>query len=264
MISAVSTSALLPTSRTICHVMAVTRRVVMDSSKFTNSDDGNAGRMELDTHADTGVAGSNTVVLDLTGKVATVSPFCDSEFKALEDVPIATVATSYDCTVTGKTYVLIFNEALYFGDKMNHSLLCPNQLRDNHGLKVQDCPRQYDPVSKHSIDVPEADLNIPLALRGVVSGFVTRVPTDDELADLSKHVEMTSEVEWEPYARAFTATKEAHDESWKERAIAAASLPPRISEDSAIELASTESNDMASRLVAAIRVDMPGDKVAKI
>ena len=139
-ISAVSTPQALPTSRTIRHKMTVTRRVVMDLSKNTNSHDNIEGRMELDTHADTCVAGSNTVVLDLTGKVASVSSFCDSEFQALEDVPIATVATAFDCAVTGKTHVLIFNEALYFGDRMKHSLLCLNQLRVN-GLTINDCPR---------------------------------------------------------------------------------------------------------------------------
>ena len=33
------------------------------------------GRLELDTHADTCVAGANTVVLDLTGKHVSVTPF---------------------------------------------------------------------------------------------------------------------------------------------------------------------------------------------
>ena len=181
-ISSVSTTQALPTSRTIRHVMVVTHRVVMDSSTTAEPEDGVEGRMELDTHADTCVAGSNTEFLDLTGRVASVSPFCDSEYKALEDVPIATVTTAYDCAVTGKTYVLIFNEAHYFGDRMKHSLLCPNQLRAN-GLTVHDGPRQYDPTSTHSIVVPESELTIPLALREVISRFVTRVPSDNELAD---------------------------------------------------------------------------------
>ena len=38
------------------------------------------GRMELDTHADTCVAGANTVVLDLTGKQVSVTPFCEEEY----------------------------------------------------------------------------------------------------------------------------------------------------------------------------------------
>ena len=103
-----------------------TRRLVMEASNNLNDVD---GRMELDTHTDTCVAGSNCVVLDLTGKVAKVSPFCedDSTTNTFDDIPIATVATAYDCPFTGRTYILVINEALYFGDKMTHSLLCPNQ-----------------------------------------------------------------------------------------------------------------------------------------
>ena len=83
------------------YVMATTvlRRFVMDSNVTDHQDATN--RVELDTHADTCVAGSNTVVLDLTGKSVSVSPFCETEYNSIEDVPIATVATAYDCPVTG-------------------------------------------------------------------------------------------------------------------------------------------------------------------
>ena len=179
-----------------------TRRLVMEASNNLHDVD---SRMELDTHADTCVAGSNCVVLDLTGKVAKVSPFCedDSTSTTFDDIPIATVATAYHCPLTGKTYILVINESLYFGDKMTHSLLCPNQLRA-HGVKVDDCPRQNDPTSTHSVHVMDSDLRIPLTLRGVISGFVTRPPTATELDDFSTHVELISDTEWEPYAIDFS------------------------------------------------------------
>lgn len=250
---AATTTAPLPTKRTQRHVMmAVTRRIVMHSGMNT---EGSEGRMELDTHADTCVAGNNTVVLDLTGKVVSVSPFCESEFKALEDIPVATVATAYDCPTTGKTYVLVINEALYFGDKMKHTLLCPNQLRAN-GVKVEDCPKQYDSTSTHSIRVPDADLTIPLILRGVISGFNTRTPTHDELADLSKHVELTSEVDWDPYAETFSTMEEVHDTTWQDRGTAGVCMTGKRSRfDPFVELEVTEFNDMADRLVAAVRME---------
>jgi hypothetical protein len=165
------------------HVMVTkTRRFVMDSAQLGNQS--MKGRIELDTHADTCVAGNNTVVLDLTGKVVTVSPFCEEEFESIQDVPIATVATAYDCHETGKTYVLVINKAFYLGDKMAHTLLCPNQLRSN-GLRVYDCPKQFDARSTHSIHIPEADISIPLTMTGIISGFDTRVPTQEELEDLA-------------------------------------------------------------------------------
>ena len=185
------------------------RRYVMDSSSSVFSDDA-GGRLELDTHADTCVAGANTMVLDLTGKTVSVTPFCESEYEAIDEIPVATVATAYDCPNTGKVYVLVINEALYFGERMNHSLLCPNQLRAN-GVRVDDCPKQFDENSLHSIYVPEHDLTIPLELRGVISGITTRLPTEAELEDLTMHVPLTSELEWDPHASAFASNEPEHD-----------------------------------------------------
>ena len=97
--------------------MAVTtiRRFVNTSHIAAEAVD-HAGRVELDTHADTRVAGANTVVLDLTGKVVSVPSFCESPDSSFEDIPVATVATAYDCPRTGKVYILVINEALYFGN----------------------------------------------------------------------------------------------------------------------------------------------------
>ena len=165
--------------------------------------------MELDTHADTCVAGANTTVLDLTGKTVSVTPFCESEYEAIDEIPVATVATAYDCPATGKVYVLVINEALYFGARMNHSLLCPNQLRAN-GVRVDDCPKQFDGKSLHCIYVPEHDLTIPLELRGVISGITTRLPTEEELDNVTMHVHLTSDLEWDPHDSAFASNEPEH------------------------------------------------------
>jgi hypothetical protein len=37
-------------------------------------------------------------------------------------------ATAYEDPVSDATYILVFNEALYYGDKLDHSLLNPNQI----------------------------------------------------------------------------------------------------------------------------------------
>ena len=139
---------------------AILRRFVMDFNVTDHQDATNC--MELDMHANTCVAGSNTVLLDLTGKSVSVSPFCEAQYNSIEDVPIATVATAFDCPVTGRVYVVI-NKALYLGDNMHHML-----------FKVDDCPMQYNTTSTHSITVPNSDLTISLSMRGVISGFTTR------------------------------------------------------------------------------------------
>lgn len=230
--------------------MGVTTRRIMRMDVIPKDDLDSGARMELDTHADTCVAGANTVVLDTTGKTVSVSPFCDSQYEAIADVPIATVATVYDCPVTGKAHVLVLNEVLYLGDKMPNTLLCPNQLRSN-GIQVHDCPKQFDPQSKHAIYIPEADLQIPLQMWGVISGFHTRRPTQAELDDVASHIELTSEAEWEPYAAMFSTAENQHDETWKDRRIHSS----QTDFDPLVEISVNEANDIDQRLLASVRVE---------
>ena len=79
----------------------------MDLSTFHNplSDD---NRTELDSHADTCVAGSNTVPLWFSDDKVSVSPFI-GEYTPLQDIPIASVATAWDSPVDGSTILLIIN-----------------------------------------------------------------------------------------------------------------------------------------------------------
>ena len=100
---------------------------------------------EIDSHADTIVAGSNCVVLQYTGQECDVSPFSD-DFKPVKGVPIAHVATAWQSPVSGQTYILVFNEALWMGTTMDHTLLNPNQLR-HYGTIVQDNPTLPLPLS---------------------------------------------------------------------------------------------------------------------
>ena len=65
----------------------------------------------------------------------------DQSIKPIEDVHIANSATAWDDPVSNQTYILIVNEALCYGTKLNHSLLNPNQIR-YYGLKFWD--NQYD------------------------------------------------------------------------------------------------------------------------
>jgi hypothetical protein len=179
----------------------------------------------------------------------------------MKDVPIATVATAYDCPMTGRTYALVINEAIYLGEKMEHTLLCPNQLRAN-GLRVNDCPKQFDATSDHSIHVPESNFVIPLSMRGVISGFHTRVPTTQELEDLSTHVELTSEAEWDPCSTTFedveSSTEVSQDEHRSSMGISRSPMYGNANVDF-VEFLVSERNDMADRLVSAMRVQRDDD-----
>ena len=83
------------------------------------------GKCELDSHADTIVAGSNCILINYTGQVCDVSPYSD-EYAPVSDVPIVKAATAWQSPHTGQTYILIFNEALWMGDSLDHSLINPN------------------------------------------------------------------------------------------------------------------------------------------
>ena len=164
-----------------------------------------SGRCEMDSHADTCVAGSNCVILEYTGRTAEVEAY-SPEYPS-KKIPIATVATAYDCPTSGATYVLIINEALYFGDSLPFSLLSPNQLRD-HDIHVDERHRHHASDSLFGILVPSEPLTIPFSMDGVIAGFETRPPTQDELDDTNIHVELTSDVEWNPHTFALTLTEE--------------------------------------------------------
>ncbi len=60
-----------------------------------------AGRCEMDSHADTCVAGSNCTVLEFTGRTANVEAY--SLQYPSKEIPIATAATAYDCLNSGAT-----------------------------------------------------------------------------------------------------------------------------------------------------------------
>jgi hypothetical protein len=71
---------------------------------------------------------------------------------------------------------------LYFGSKISHALLNPNQICAN-GVIVDDVPHHLSQNrdSNHSIYFPEEDIHIPLTLEGCISGFNVRKPTAHEI-----------------------------------------------------------------------------------
>jgi len=104
---------------------------------------GKEARCELDTRADTTCAGINCRPVYYTGQHCEAYGF-HSDLSPINNVPIATVATAWSDPHTGESYIIIINEALYFGDGMDHSLVNPNQIRA-FGLEVYDNPYESDP-----------------------------------------------------------------------------------------------------------------------
>jgi hypothetical protein len=159
----------------------------------------------MDSHADTFVAGSNCIIIEYTGQTAEVEAY--SPDYPSKQVPIATVDTAYDSPTSGATYVLIINKVLYFGDSLSFSLLSPNQLREKD-VHINERHRQHAQDSIFGIHVPSKSLKIPSTLEGVVAGFDSRPPTQNELDNTSLHVELTSNVEWIPNTFALSLAEE--------------------------------------------------------
>jgi hypothetical protein len=158
---------------------------------------------ELDSHADTCVAGPNTAVLEYTDQLVNVSAFTN-HMDTMKDIPIGTVATAYDNPHDGSTIILIIHQALLMQDIVDTTLLCPNQLR-SHGLIVDDVPIHLSPhnqPSTHSIYIPDDDLRLPLTMVGVISALETHTPTQDEL-DTCRWYALTNDAYWNPHSTLF-------------------------------------------------------------
>ena len=119
------------------------------------------------------------LVIDKTDDIVDVKGFLP-ELDKIADIPIVQMATAYDHETEG-TLILIFNQPLYFGEKMKHSIINPNQLQANY-LIVADVLKHlsYDDRSKHARTIPDLDLVLPLKLDGVISYLDTCLPSLDE------------------------------------------------------------------------------------
>eukprot|EP00536_Pseudo-nitzschia_multiseries_P001270 jgi/Psemu1/2883/gm1.2883_g len=144
-----------------------------------------------------------------------VAPFSE-EYKPIKKIPIGSCATAWTSPTSGQVYIIVFHQALYFGNKLKNSLICPNQVRDCN-FNVEETPRQFDPRSKHGITIqtPMEDddpkkVFIKLSMRNVISYFPTRKPTRLEL-DECQHLIATNDTPWDPHSLKFRMAELAID-----------------------------------------------------
>ena len=145
---------------------------------------------EMDSHADTIVAGRNTLLLSYTDRVCEVSPYSD-EYQPIKDVPVVSAATGYT-SACGENFILILNEALWMPN-LNHSLINPNQLR-HHGVEVQDNPYAMEPMT---IISHEHDFCACLESNGSTIFIKTWTPTQEDLESYP-HIHLSSSNHWNP------------------------------------------------------------------
>ena len=126
---------------------------------------------ELDTHANTAVVRTQSIVFQ-TGRTSKVRAFYD-EVENIESAPIVDDALNYDCPKTLNTYLLTVNNVLHI-PSMQRNTVPPFFIRET-GLEVNAVPRIHirDEVKRESqsIMLPQVDLKIPLRISGVFSYF---------------------------------------------------------------------------------------------
>jgi hypothetical protein len=149
---------------------------------------------EVDSQADTVCAGENFILLFHHGTECDVSGYSD-ELGTMKNIPIITDATALDDVRSHTTYILIVTFALYFGPKIKKYLICLNKCRED-GTIIYECPRQFNPASKHGLTSPDETLFVPFLMHGQTSFFLCRQPSEKGLDECQRHY-LTSEREWD-------------------------------------------------------------------
>ena len=150
---------------------------------------GTIGQNEMDTHADTSCAGANWMPMEFSNTICEVSPFLDS-YQPVQEIYIARCCTVWTSHDTGREYLLVGEQMLWFGDKMENSLINPNQIRA-YGINVFD-----NPFRDNAIGIEHDDVFIPFDTTGTVVHFQSRSPTDWEQQHLPVII-LTSD-RWDP------------------------------------------------------------------
>ena len=130
--------------RRLSRILSSICRPAASNAKRKPSSLPSESRIELDSHVDTIVLGANCVILSHTGQSCEVMPYSDT-YDTITDVPVVTGATLWTSPHDGDEYILIFNEALWMGNTLQHTLVNPNQLRA-YGTTVRDNPFASSPL----------------------------------------------------------------------------------------------------------------------
>jgi len=182
----------------IDHISTSNRRFIRQVKKLKNGADRFIDPLpcEIDNHADTTCFGKNFRVISFTSEVCTVSPYL-SEYDSINDIPICTAATAVDLE-SGETIILEFGQGLWFGERMEHSLINPNQCR-SFGIRVCDDPT--DENRKLGMELSD-DYVVPFTMRGTTCNFLSRSPTLSEL-ETCRTFQVSDTNKWDPTADIF-------------------------------------------------------------
>ena len=147
---------------------------------------------ECKTNADTFCLGKIFVILEYTRRSAEVYAY-DKSLKTTEGMPIVSGVTAWDDPMMNQTYILVINEAIYYGTKLYHSLINPNQVW-NYVNNFWENP--YNKERGLGIELDDS-IDVILRTKGTTVLFDTRSRSDAELRDCPQ-LQITVRNEWNP------------------------------------------------------------------
>ena len=154
-------------------------------------------RLGFDSYANTCCAGRQVrVELFIEGKTVTATGFSNS-MPVMEDQPLANVLYAFDSS-HGEVFILQVNNSIYLGDKMEDSLLCPNQCRDR-GKEINTRPKVYcSDENAQTLNCPVHGIRINFKHHGPLLCLLVQRPTMEETITCT-YTDLTPEEEWNPY-----------------------------------------------------------------
>ena len=137
-----------------------------------------------------------------------MSPYND-EYQSIQHMPGFTQATAWTCPPSVETLIIVYNEALWMGDKLDHTLMNSNYMR-HHCINVQDKHCMQNPMV---ITCPEEDVTIPLYMSGTIlcddASSPTQQKSEDSLQIVLKYLH-----DWDPQSVCFLKGSHSKEEEY--------------------------------------------------
>jgi Reverse transcriptase (RNA-dependent DNA polymerase) len=158
--------------------------------------------LDLDSHADMAVLGSNCYIFEETGRSIDVYSY-DPKLGSSERKVVSGVF-AYDDPTDGRVNLLIVHQGLHI-PHLKYSLIPPFQMREND-ITVNERPKfqcANPGLDDHAILIERENhqpYRLPLSLRGTTSYLDVRCPTQAEIDDITlDRFELTySTPDWDP------------------------------------------------------------------
>ena len=150
----------------------------------------------IDTWADTTCAGKHVYVEEfVVGKFVTATGFTSS-LGSIPSLPIANVLYAYDAS-DGTVMILEANNSIYWGDKLEDSLLNPIQAEEQ-GVNVDVRPRRYYPNDPNIQCMILTDgTHLPIEYDDILPFIPLWHPTNEEIHS-SRRVSLSPWYDWDP------------------------------------------------------------------